>query len=144
MSTDFLKLPNELQTALIKSAGNSLGLIDAVIEKDLWVCTLLELIFLLPYKMVFRGGTSLSKAYGLINRFSEDVDITIDYRHFNDSIDLEHASRSQLKKISSELKSSLIDLMHNQIMPNLREQLRNVIHHPKAPTEHHLMGPLFR
>lgn len=71
---------------------------DAVVEKDLWVCQLLEIIFSLPYKMAFRGGTSLSKVHNLIRRFSEDVDITIDYNQVMDISDLDSLSRSHLKK----------------------------------------------
>ncbi len=106
MINEFLNLPKESQAALIKSAENSLGLVDMVIEKDIWVCKLLEIIFSMPYNFVFRGGTSLSKAYGLIQRFSEDVDITIDYRHFIEPVDLESASRSGLKKNQLRFKNS--------------------------------------
>ncbi len=106
MINEFLNLPKESQAALIKSAENSLGLVDMVIEKDIWVCKLLEIIFSMPYNFVFRGGTSLSKAYGLIQRFSEDVDITIDYRHFIAPVDLESASRSGLKKNQLRFKNS--------------------------------------
>lgn len=52
---------------------------DIVIEKDLWVCWLLEQLFTLPVQMVFKGATSLSKVFNIIKRFSEDCDITIDY-----------------------------------------------------------------
>lgn len=44
--------------------------------------------------MAFKGGTSLSKVFTLIKRFSEDCDVTIDYRNFQEEIDLEHTSRS--------------------------------------------------
>lgn len=59
------------------------GLPEFVIEKDWWVCTILKAIFQSKYKdaITFKGGTSLSKAYGLIERFSEDIDLIID-RHF--------------------------------------------------------------
>jgi hypothetical protein len=57
-----------------------------VIEKDAWVCFALRRLFGLPMlrrdagepAVVFKGGTSLSKGYGLIHRFSEDVDLTLD------------------------------------------------------------------
>jgi len=50
----------------------------AITEKDFWVCWLLGLIFSTPElgeNAVFKGGTSLSKVFGVINRFSEDVDL---------------------------------------------------------------------
>ena len=126
MTNDFFKLAKESQVALIKSAENKLGLVDAIIEKDIWICTLLEILFSMPCKMVFRGGTSLSKAYGLINRFSEDVDITIDYHHFRDPLDVDCMSRSQLKKVSVELKSAMCDYVHTHILPYIEEHLKEI------------------
>lgn len=51
-----------------------------IIEKDFWVCWILKLLFGLeaPPRLLFKGGTSLSKGYALIDRFSEDVDLAID------------------------------------------------------------------
>ena len=57
------------------------GLAPTVIEKDFWVCWILKKLFSLPglsEHLIFKGGTSLSKIYGLIQRFSEDIDISID------------------------------------------------------------------
>ena len=53
--------------------------------------------------MTFKGGTSLSKAFNLINRFSEDIDITIDYKSFIDIPDLDSLSKSKQKRISEKL-----------------------------------------
>lgn len=49
---------------------------------DVWVCWVLQTLFTMPDRlpMAFKGGTSLSKVFGAIARFSEDVDITLDYR----------------------------------------------------------------
>lgn len=60
-----------------------------ILEKDVWVCWALDALFTIGdnVKMAFKGGTSLSKAYNLINRFSEDVDITIDYACLDSTID---------------------------------------------------------
>jgi hypothetical protein len=54
-----------------------------IVEKDFWVCWILKQIFAEPAlkdHMVFKGGTSLSKVYGLIDRFSEDIDLILDWR----------------------------------------------------------------
>ena len=51
-----------------------------IVEKDFWVCWTLKHVFELgptPAQLVFKGGTSLSKAYGLIERFSEDIDLSL-------------------------------------------------------------------
>jgi len=61
----------------VEVAGK-MGVDVTIIEKDFWVCWVLKSLFSLPFGhplMVFKGGTSLSKAYGLIDRFSEDIDI---------------------------------------------------------------------
>jgi hypothetical protein len=79
------------------------GLPKQIIEKDLWVSTLLEIIFTLPFsdKLVFKGGTSLSKVWGLISRFSEDIDISIDRNLFGFKGDLTIRQIKKLRKESS-------------------------------------------
>jgi hypothetical protein len=66
---------------LFVSAGNRLGTAEQNVEKDFWVCWALDALFNnqvaeVP-RLLFKGGTSLSKGYGLIERFSEDIDITV-------------------------------------------------------------------
>ena len=124
MNNEFLKLPNDAQLALINSTESTLGLIDVVIEKDIWLCKVLEVLFSMPQTMVFKGGTSLSKAYGLINRFSEDVDITIDYHNFRHDLDLQGMTRSQLKKVSQELKNELANFIKGTVYPYLVKQFQ--------------------
>jgi len=64
-----------------------------IVEKDIWICWLLEKIFSLStMQMAFRGGTSLSKVFNLIKRFSEDCDISVDYLNFKSDLDLENKS----------------------------------------------------
>ncbi len=69
----------ERQDILQESAARR-GIRDVVIEKDFWVCWTLDRLYALLElgdHITFKGGTSLSKAYGLIERFSEDIDLTI-------------------------------------------------------------------
>ncbi len=77
---DFARLPGKERRAYIEEAAARRDLTATVIEKDLWVCwTLRRLVGAaeLAGHMTFKGGTSLSKAYGIIHRFSEDIDLTI-------------------------------------------------------------------
>lgn len=72
--------PNDLGD-LFRAAAAKRGLPEAIIEKDFWVCWVLKRIFTLdkpPAGVLFKGGTSLSKVYGVIDRFSEDVDLSFD------------------------------------------------------------------
>lgn len=66
---------------LFLTAAPRLGTAVQNIEKDFWVCWTLDALFnSMPSdgpRLLFKGGTSLSKAYGLISRFSEDIDITV-------------------------------------------------------------------
>lgn len=70
------------RTALFNEAGAARGLANAIIEKDFWVCWTLKRLFGIQGEdspgLVFKGGTSLSKAYGAIRRFSEDIDLSFD------------------------------------------------------------------
>ena len=62
---------------LFRNTANTIGMSEAIVEKDFWVCLLLDYLFhRCEFKnhFSFKGGTSLSKCYGLIERFSEDID----------------------------------------------------------------------
>lgn len=78
---EFARRPPDDRSAFIEEAANRRDLTAAIIEKDFWVCwTLRRLVRCaeLAGHFTFKGGTSLSKAYGIIQRFSEDIDLTID------------------------------------------------------------------
>lgn len=68
---------------LFRNTADKIGLNDAIVEKDFWVCFMLDYLFhRCPWKnnFAFKGGTSLSKAFNLISRFSEDIDLILDWR----------------------------------------------------------------
>lgn len=68
---------------LFRNTADKMGLHDAIVEKDFWVCFTLDYLFhRSPWKdaITFKGGTSLSKAFHLISRFSEDIDLIMDWR----------------------------------------------------------------
>jgi predicted nucleotidyltransferase component of viral defense system len=77
---NFAKLSIEDRDVYIQQAANRSGLTPIIIEKDFWVCWTLDRLSkidaLMPH-LTFIGGTSLSKCYGVIQRFSEDIDLTI-------------------------------------------------------------------
>lgn len=73
-------LPTERRRELFVETGTKMGAQPFHMEKDFWVCWVLEVLFSDPEvgpHLTFRGGTSLSKAWGLIERFSEDVDLAM-------------------------------------------------------------------
>lgn len=68
---------------LFRNTADKMKLTDAIIEKDFWVCFTLDYLFHrspLKDKITFKGGTSLSKSFHLISRFSEDIDLILDWR----------------------------------------------------------------
>lgn len=82
----YLHLSPADQRATCDEAGRRLSLLPGSIEKDFWVCWILRELFALPDigpRLTFKGGTSLSKCHGLIERFSEDIDLVIDRTTFD-------------------------------------------------------------
>ncbi len=79
--SEFLKATPQDRRDVFLSAAARLGTPEQNVEKDFWVTWTLDVLFNgLPDshpRFLFKGGTSLSKAYGLISRFSEDIDITV-------------------------------------------------------------------
>jgi hypothetical protein len=76
----FLTLPDENRKEVFEETASKLEILPIIVEKDFWVCWTLKQLFSLPELgslITFKGGTSLSKAYQLIDRFSEDIDLTI-------------------------------------------------------------------
>lgn len=77
----FLQLPSERRRLAFQQVDAEMGLQAFSVEKDFWVCWTLRELFTLPGigdHLTFKGGTSLSKAWKLIERFSEDIDIIVD------------------------------------------------------------------
>ncbi len=80
---DFLSLPEPDRRAVFVQTAAKMGLIDpSAVEKDYWICLFLKHLFESPLggRLIFKGGTSLSKAFRLIERFSEDIDLVLDSR----------------------------------------------------------------
>jgi hypothetical protein len=76
-------IDREDRRSMILNTSQALKLSPAIVEKDLWVTLALDYLFhRCPYAhaFLFKGGTSLSKAYSLISRFSEDLDLILDWR----------------------------------------------------------------
>jgi hypothetical protein len=78
-----LNLSEEERRTLFRNTAQKMGVHEAIIEKDFWVCFVLEYLFhqsRFKNHLIFKGGTSLSKCFGLIRRFSEDIDLILDWR----------------------------------------------------------------
>ncbi len=127
MPESFLHLKAQEQSQIYRALAPQLARSPVVLEKDVWVCWVLQALFTMPDRlpMAFKGGTSLSKVFGAIARFSEDVDITLDYRGLDDFFDpfAEGVSRNRLKKFSEDLKSFVRDHAHGVVVPHFQKTL---------------------
>jgi predicted nucleotidyltransferase component of viral defense system len=77
----FVRLPRDERSLYFVQVAERLRLSPQIVEKDFWVCWTLHALFGLPdlgAALIFNGGTSLSKVYQLIERLSEDIDVSID------------------------------------------------------------------
>ncbi len=76
------QLPAPARAQIFTETASRLGFPEALVEKDFWVCWMLGQLFSIDEfhgRLLFKGGTSLSKVFGAIQRFSEDIDLAVDY-----------------------------------------------------------------
>lgn len=98
---EWLKLPASTRLNIFTEVAGKMGLPGPAVEKDWWVVRTLELVFKteIASHTVFKGGTSLSKAWNLIDRFSEDIDLALDRKFLGfDKPDTE-MNGSQVRKL---------------------------------------------
>ncbi len=123
----YFELPATEQAEVLQSLSPALGRRAEILEKDIWLCQVLDILFQLPCRkpMAFKGGTSLSKVYQAIERFSEDIDVTIDYRSLlTDAPTLDSlTSNRQRRKLSDMLKSALFTHVTDELVPALQAAL---------------------
>lgn len=116
---NFLELSVEQRKLVTTQASAKKGINANLIEKDWWICQVLKALYALPCAdhVSFKGGTSLSKCWNLIERFSEDVDITIDREFLGFSGSL---SRTQ---ISDKLRRAACGFVREKLQYELRDAL---------------------
>lgn len=128
-----LKATEDDRRGLFFATANRLGVPFQNIEKDFWVCFMLDLLFnhraASSPRLLFKGGTSLSKAYSLISRFSEDIDITV----FREDLDLTmpihelaQLSGKQRRKYFDKIKSASQHYVCYELKPHLQSVLNGI------------------
>jgi hypothetical protein len=104
-----------------------------VIEKDFWVCWTLKHVFALgppPAHLVFKGGTSLSKVYGIIERFSEDIDLSLsreDLGFDRDRNPYNATSRKKQDALIEALVARCTEAIASELLPRVRERFTSVL-----------------
>lgn len=118
------------RSEILATGADKLDRPAPLLEKDIWVVWTLSKLFNeaeIGQYLTFKGGTSLSKAYGVIQRFSEDIDLTVDIRHLlHDLVKQEDPippNRSQEKRWSDAVKERLPIWIDGQVVPLLRQAL---------------------
>ena len=96
----------EIFNSAVKETSDSLNIRDFFIEKDYWITLVLKRLSESEYvdSVVFKGGTSLSKAFGLIDRFSEDIDLAVVNNLVSSGNQIKNLIRDIEKEIAGDLK----------------------------------------
>ncbi|MBC9176717.1 nucleotidyl transferase AbiEii/AbiGii toxin family protein [Pseudoroseomonas ludipueritiae] len=130
MADPFLLLPAEDRLEALSVAADRSGRPAHLLEKDAWVVWALATLYGSPLgeHLVFKGGTSLSKAYGVIRRFSEDVDLTYDIRALapdlvGDNGEALPKTRSEEKRWTSAVRERLPDWVAGTVKSVIAEAL---------------------
>ena len=117
----FIDLPEMQQIRYFESLSLQYNLASVAIEKDWWITAVLRALFALPYSehLSFKGGTSLSKCYNLIERFSEDIDIAV-FRNF-----LGYGGNLSKTQINDKLRRAACSFVREKLQFDIAAQLKN-------------------
>ena len=131
MRLSFLELPGHERRLYFEQAAARRGLSAVVLEKDFWVCWLLDVLFRSEFRdrLVFKGGTSLSKVFRIIERFSEDIDLSVS----PSLLGLPEAgtTRNQADKWMTLAESACTEAVREQFQPALEAEARGVLGRPE-------------
>ena len=129
MPESWFELSSADQSEALEVAAGRSGRPAHLLEKDIWVVWALSAIYDSPLgdSLTFKGGTSLSKVYKVIDRFSEDIDLTYDIRELVPDLLRDGnpipASASQEKKITSAVRSRLPQWIEQTVQPVIEQAL---------------------
>jgi hypothetical protein len=124
---DFLGLTINEQRQYIEHAAIQKDISPIIMEKDFWVCRLLGILFNSKFadSLVFKGGTSLSKVFGVIDRFSEDIDLSLSPTFLE--LPKAGTSRNQANKWMAMAESACEIAVQTQIQPVLEATVENIL-----------------
>src|ERR1700687_2303968 len=130
MADKFFDLSAKEQRDVLEVARTAGGRPVHLLEKDVWVVWTLAVMFGAPFgaHLVFKGGTSLSKVYKAIRRFSEDVDLTYDVRQLVPGLppgtgDVIPPKRSRAKKLSDTVRELLPLWIKDHALSEINQKL---------------------
>jgi len=130
---NFLLLKSSDKKAYFDVVAHDLAVTPQLIEKDFWVCWMLKILFSLPTSgshLTFKGGTSLSKCYNVIKRFSEDVDVSIERTFLTSQESIEPDKKQGTKENQrrlDRLKQACQEKIADVITPELENKIGSVL-----------------
>lgn len=126
------KLDAKDRQSLFHNTAAKMHLNDAIIEKDFWVCLVLDYLFYrCSYKnaFTFKGGTSLSKAWHIIERFSEDIDLILDWRILGYTVEEPWKERSNKQQdlFNKEANIRAEQFIRDKLVPVLQNDFTSIL-----------------
>ncbi|MCG8429851.1 MAG: nucleotidyl transferase AbiEii/AbiGii toxin family protein, partial [Candidatus Omnitrophica bacterium] len=134
----FIELSDEDKRAYFEVSAAELNVMPQLIEKDFWVCWILKTLFSLPESgghLTFKGGTSLSKCYDVIRRFSEDVDVSIERTFLSSEASIEpdkDKSNKENQRRLERLQIACKEKISGTLIPELAQSIKTVLRDKKA------------
>lgn len=122
MQLAFLNLPLSERRVYFEQAAQQRGVLSVILEKDFWVCWMLGVLFDSEFgkALVFKGGTSLSKVYRAIERFSEDIDLSVSPETLGlPQTELATLTRTQADRWMQQAEAACGDFVRQQMQPRL-------------------------
>ncbi len=124
---------SDFREELFLITAKKLSIAGGIIEKDFWVCWLLDYLFHKnPWSksIAFKGGTSLSKCYGLIERFSEDIDIIMDWCVLGYELNEPYIDRNRTKQdqFNKAMNANTEVFLQSSFMPALEKDISSLLH----------------
>jgi len=129
------RLPNKDREALFRNTSQKINLSEAIVEKDFWVCWILDYLFhkcKWQNNLAFKGGTSLSKSYGIIKRFSEDIDLILDWRILGYRKDepLQERSKTKQDSFNKDANRKTAEFLKFEFLDEIVKDVSKTLQHP--------------
>ena len=123
------RLPAQQRSELFSETATQKGTTPAVVEKDFWVTWVLNRLFQEPdlaRLLMFKGGTSLSKVYNLIERFSEDIDLVLDWRILGGDDPLAERSKTKQAQLNAAINKQAQKYIGGELLGMVESALDGV------------------
>lgn len=129
---NFIKSSEQDIKTIITNTAEKKGMNTAIVEKDLWLCITLDYLFhhsKWRNQFAFKGGTCLSKVYHLIERFSEDIDLILDWQvlGYKSEEPWENRSNTKQLKFIEDSRSRLFSFLKNDFLPEFKKGMNELL-----------------